>query len=494
MSTSIGSIIQKNVDTSPQSPNSLSGFAHDINKRYEILKQAKNDPNSKPRKWLAKRQIQRARESLGEDAVGRHPQTGEPVYKTCASARDGTEWDPAGSVKKADGYVRTIYDLIDLNYNFMPSAMGKGGVGVNKADDPLLTDTHGVHNEVYGSDVFALLNSEQNMFGLLETRPWTKSGERIITEFAAGGTSVDGSGGVGENAQLPDTQKPVFDLYETEPNTIVHTFDVSQVEQLLAATDDDSIADDPFALLRSWFGDGISDQQQGGGEHPKQINQMLCNPADTDAADTLSMTGVDRVISNSEESSLLTDPSNNDVYGFDRSAGEFEANVIHNDGNQQIFHVDILDDMIREVKENSDKNPQMNPGDFVFVTGHDTYQRIEDEYAGKERVDTTRVSTGVNGISTEPGEDVGPAVQSYKDIPIVEVNDIAKDDLSRVYLIDTSTLWIKMLLPTQFYSTGTEVGDGPFPLGRLGNEGAFVTIGELTCKNPVTHAKARDLA
>jgi hypothetical protein len=482
-----GTIIKQNIDTSPGTMSDLAGFNHDINQRYEVLKQTKNQPNSKPRKWLAKRQVKRAKNTLGEDAVDRDPRTGDVVYKTVAAARDGMNWDPAGTVHKADGYVRTIYDLLDLNYNFMPMAMGKSS-GVEKADDPLLSTTTGVHNDVYGSDVFALLNSEQNLFGLLETRPWVKSGERVITDFAAGVAS----GGASENAELPDTNKPVFDTYETEPRTIVHSFDVSQVEQLLAATDDDAISDDPFALLRQWFGEGLPDQQTGGGEHPKHINEMLAQDADGGYGG-VGMQSIDRAISNQAESSILTNTSDNSIYGFDRSAGEFEANVIENGGNTQVFHIDLMDDAIRQVKENSDKNPQKNPNDFVFITGHDTYQRIEDEFAGKERIDTARITGSVNGVQTEPGNDVGVAVQTYKDIPIVETVDTPKDGISRIYLVDTSTLWVKMLLPTQFYSTGTEVGDGPFPLGRLGNEGAFVTIGELTLKNPKTQAKIRDL-
>lgn len=491
MST-LSSALSKAVDTSPADPTELNRFSHDINERYAVLAKAKRGAGPNPvRKWLRKRQIQRAKANT---QVGRDPRTGEIVYKTVAAARDANgEWARPGTVVKADGYLRTIYDLIDLNYNYFPQAMGKGQAFA-KADDPLLTTTTGVHNDVYGSDVFALLNSEQNLFGVLETRPWTKSGERIITEFAEGGTSVSGGGAVAENASLPDTTKPTFDTFETDPRTVVHTFDVSQVEQLLAATDDDAISDDPFALLRQWFGEGLPDQQTGGGEHPKQINFQLAQDASGGHGGNEFET-IDRAIASGDEEdndSGLAD-GDLDIYGFDRSANEFEANVLENGGTNRVFHLDLLDDAIREVKENSDKNPQQNPQDFFFLTGHTTYQRIEDEMGGKERIETVRVSQSVNGIQTEPGNDVGVAVSTYKGIPIIEAVDVVSDGIDRIYLIDKSTLWIKMLLPTQFYSTGTEVGDGPFPLGRLGNEGAFVTIGELTLKNPKTHAKIRDL-
>jgi hypothetical protein len=112
---------------------------------------------------------------------------------------------------------------------------------------------------------------------------------------------------------------------------------------------------------------------------------------------------------------------------------------------------------------------------------------------GKERLEPERVSVGLNGVETVPGDDVGITVQSYKQIPIFESEDVPKDGIGRVYLIDSSTLYIKTLLPTQFYSTGTEVDGNPFGIDRLGNEGMFVTIGQLTMVNPAAHAKARDL-
>ena len=439
----------------------------------QLETQKKLFKNGAVQKYLAARQRARGGEGLQKG-----------YYKTSAPSTEGHR---PGQVQKADGYIRTIYDMMDLHYHFLPTAMGKRSMA--KADDPILTTTTGVHNDIYGQDVTTLLNSEQNIYGLLEVRPWTKSGERYIDAFA----SATASGWSSENASLADTTKPDFGTFETDPRTIQHTFDVSQVEQLLAATDDDSIADDPFDLLRQWFGEGLPGQQSGGGEHPKHINETLGQKA-ADHSDTNAMETIDRAIaSGAEESddSALSD-GDLDIYGFDRSANEFEANVI-DDPQGQVFHLDLMDDAMRMVKENSDKNPQKDTSDFFWLTGHDTYQRVEDEMGGKERIETVRTTTGLNGVQTNPGNDVGVAVSTYKGIPIFESNDIGKDDMSRMYLVDKTSLFIKQLLPTQFYSTGTEVSNDPFALGRLGNEGAYVTIGELVLKNPVTQAKIRDL-
>jgi len=437
--------------------------------KAQLTKQQKLMKSKPARKFLKKRQLERA-------------SVGNGYYKTQGRAPDGAN---PGQVMKADGHIRTVYDMIDYWYGFVPEYQSQQKSQLGKQDDPMLTSDDGVRNAVYGSEVFSLVNSEPNIFALLENRAWTKSGERIVTDHGHGA----GSGGVPENATLPETDHPDLDQFEQAPATIAHNFDVSQAKQLLADTDDDDL-DDPFDWLRRWYGTG-TEHQTGMGEHPKHVNEQLGSPVDSTAGDN--MESIDRAISNSEEANnILSTSSDADIYGFSRSNDEFEANVLHNGGSNRTFVLDFLDDMIREVKENSGKRP-VTDDNYFFLTNHDTYQRIEDEVGGKERLEPERVSVGLNGVETVPGDDVGITVQSYKQIPIFESEDVPKDGIGRVYLIDSSTMYIKTLLPTQFYSTGTEVDGNPFGIDRLGNEGMFVTIGQLTMVNPAAHAKARDL-
>jgi hypothetical protein len=206
---------------------------------------------------------------------------------------------------------------------------------------------------------------------------------------------------------------------------------------------------------------------------------------------------IDQAISNKEEYDQYVAGETNtgavDIYGFDRSSGEFESNVVHGNGGVLTFTTDIMDDMIRLVKSESGRNPVMDDN-YFFLTNHDTYQRIENEVGGKERLEAQRTSVGLRGVETNPGDDVGITVQSYKQIPIFESVDVPQDDLGRIYLIDSTTLYLKTLLPTQFYSTGTEVDQNPYAINRMGNQGLYSTIAELTLVNPAAHAKARDLA
>jgi hypothetical protein len=439
--------------------------------KAQLSKQQRLMKSKPARKFMKKRQLERGG-------------VGNGFYKTHGRGPDGTA---PGKVQKADGYIRTVYDMIDYYYGFVPEYTSKteGGSQLGKADDGLLTTDSGVRNAVYGSEVFSLVNSEPNLFALLENRAWTKSGERIINEHG----HAMGSGGLPENSELPETDHPEFDQFEQTPKTIAHNFDVSQAKQLLADTDDDDL-DNPFEFLRRWYGTG-TEHQTGMGEHPKHLNVQLSDDADTPAG--MDLESIDRVISDAEEANdILSSPDDADIYGFQRDNNEFESNVIHNGGSNRTFVIDHLDDAIRSIKESSGKNP-VTDDNYFFLTNHDTYQRIEDEVGGKERLEAERVQVGLNGVQTNPGGDVGITVQSYKNIPIFESVDVEKDGIGRVYLIDSSTMYIKTLLPTQFYSTGTEVDGNPFSLNRLGNEGMYVTIGELTCVNPSAQAKIRDL-
>ena len=455
---------------------SLSGDAAYQLTKAQISKQQKLMKSDAARNYLQKKQLERGG-------------VGNGYYQTQSRTSDARE---PGTVTKADGQIRTIYDMVDYWYGFVPEYYSKQAGGGMQKDDPVLAgsgsavQTPGYRNAVFGSEVFSSLNFEVAAFALIENRAWTKSGERIINEFGHTGT---GEGGVGENAEIPDTEHPDIDQFEQEAKTVAHSFDVSQVKQLLAETDDDDL-DDPFDFLRRYYGEGTQ-HQTGMGEHPKKINEQLLRRApEANEDDLLSL---DTLISSQEEVDN-TDVTSGDVevYGFDRGAGEFESSVIENEGENRVFTVDLLDDAITRVKDNSGKNP-VQDDNFFWLTNHDTFQRIEEEVGGKERLEAQRVSIGMNGVETTDGDDVGITVNSYKQIPIFESQDVPQDGIGRVYLVDSSTLFMKMLLPTQFYSSGTEVNEDPYSIDRLGNQGLYVTIGETTMVDPSSHAKIRDL-
>ena len=452
----------------------ISGDAAYQLTKAQISKQQKLMKSDAAKQYLRKKQLERGG-------------VGNGYYQTQGRTTDARE---PGTMVKADGQIRTIQDMVDYWYGFVPEYYAKNS-GMQKSDPVLAgsgsaTQTPGYRNAVFGSEVYSSLNYEVNAYALLENRAWTKSGERIISEF---GHSEEGEGGVGENAEIPDTAHPDLDQFEQEAKTVAHSFDVSQVKQLLSETEDDDL-DDPFDWLRRYYGEGTQ-HQTGMGEHPKKINEQLLRRAPL--ADDDDMLSLDALISNSDEvQNTDVEADDVNVYDFDRSAGEFESGVIENEGENRVFTVDLLDDAITTVKDRSGKNPVQDDS-FFWLTNHDTFQRIEEEVGGKERLEAQRVSVGLNGVETSDGDDVGITVNSYKQIPIFESQDVPQDGIGRVYLVDSSTMFVKTLLPTQFYSSGTEINDDPYSIDRLGNQGLYVTIGETTMVDPSSHVKIRDL-
>lgn len=444
---------------------SIQSQAHQLTKA-KIASQRKLMKSDAAREYMKKAQLERSG-------------AGNGYYQTTARSPDGK---PAGTMLKADGRIRTIQDMVDYWYGFVPDYYNASISGFGKADAPVLTTTPGYRNAIFGSEVFYTINHEANAYALLENRAWVKSGERTVVDYG----HTLGSGGEGENAEIPDTAAPDVQQYEQEAKTIAHSFDVSQVKQLLADTQDDDL-DDPFDWLRRYYGEG-TEHQTGMGEHPKHLNVQLLADADSQGADDL--LSIDTLIQDEDSAGSLNTSSNADIYGFDRSNGEFESNVI--DGGDRTFTIDLLDDAITSIKEASGKNP-IADDNYFFLTNHDTFQRIEEEVGGKERLEAQRVSIGLNGVNTQPGDDVGITVNSYKQIPIFESVDVTKDGIGRVYLVDSSTMFMKTLLPTQFYDSGTEVNDDPYAIGRLGNQGLYVTIGETTVVSPASHAKIQNV-
>lgn len=431
------------------------------------------------RKFLAKRQRKR----------GGSERTPDGMYRLQAPQYDGNK-NP-NELAKADGYIRTIHDLVDYHYGFVPQHFAKKSDSFGKADDTLTSTTApGYNNVVYGQEVYSLLNSETNIFSLIGTRPWRKSGERVILKR----DRTLGEGGHAENEALPDTNHPEIAEYEQTVESIAHNFDVSQEQQLLSDTNDDRL-NDPFDFIRRYYGTGTQNQEEG--EHPKHINAQLGSPATRDeSANALfenAFIPIDRLVSaQNEVNNTSVTASDANVFGFDRSSGEFEANVLENSGDDRPVTINLLDEAITAVRQSSGKEPVSN-NDYFFLTGHDTFELLEEEVGSKERLEPVRATTGLNGVQTNAGDDVGITVQSYKDIPIFRTNDLVSDTVSRIFLLDSTSLYMKQLLPTQFYSTGINVDDNPFALDRRANEGMFLTMGQTTITNPNACAKIRDL-
>lgn len=335
---------------------------------------------------------------------------------------------------------------------------------VMKADAPVISSTTAVYNRIYGEMAWELLNNVAKTFSVLPKKPLNNTGFRVITARS----STLGTGGVAENAALPETVKPTWALAAISLKEVVKTFDMSNRQQLLAQGDDDSVG---FDSLREYMAK----------EFAAHINTMLLADANTVAGNNIE--SIDRVCSSQSEESALLDAGDADIYGFDRSGSTaYDAYVSHNSGTDRAITEALIRTAIDSIDENSGERPN------VIITGFDTARDIDALVNTQTRYTTERVTVGVNGIQTAAGNDTGLRVAAFDGIPMIRDKDVAKDTKSRVYFLNTEYLHLGVKVPVQYFESSNF-----FEVDRLGKEGMYYMAGELVCTRLNAQGKIRDL-
>jgi len=355
----------------------------------------------------------------------------------------------------------TIQDLVSAAYGPNSSELAST---VMKADAPVISSTTGVYNRIYGKMTWELLNLVGKTIAAIPKNPMNNTGFRVIT--ALSGTL--GTGGVGENGALPDTTKPTWALGAINLKEVVHTFDMSNRQDLLDDNSDDTIG---FAELREYMSK----------EHVAHMNKMILADANTLAGNNLE--SIDRICSSQSEESALLTAGDADIYGFDRSAGTaFDAYVDHNSGTDRALTEAMVRTAIDTIDENSGERPN------VIITGFDTARDLDALVNTQTRYQTMRVTVGVNGVQTAAGNDVGLRVAEFDGIPVLRDKDVTKDTKSRIYFLNTNYLSLQTKLPTQYFESASF-----FETDKLGKEGMYYTAGELVCYRFNSQGKIRDL-
>lgn len=359
--------------------------------------------------------------------------------------------------------IKTIQDMKDAFYGDPNSEIAQA---VQKADAPVISSTTGVYNRVYGRMTWELLNNLGKTWGVLPKKPMQNTGFRVITARS----STLGTGGVAENAALPDTVKPTWALGAISLKEIVKTFDMSNRQQLLDDGADDTIG---FDELKEYMAK----------EFVAHMNKMLLGDVDTVAGNNIE--SIDRVCSSQSEESALLDAGDADIYGFDRSGSTaYDAYVSHNSGTDRAISEALMRTAIDTIDENSGELPN------VIITGYDTARDIDALVNTQTRYVTERVSisTGDEGIQTAAGNDVGLRVAAFDAIPIIRDKDVVKDTKSRVYFLNTNYIGIEVKAPTMYFES-----QNFFETNKLGKEGMYYFAGELVCRRFNAQGKIRDL-
>jgi hypothetical protein len=365
------------------------------------------------------------------------------------------------------GWVQTIEDMEKLVYG-LPA-------NLQKADAPVLTNTDGVRNILYGRELWRQVVTAANAFGALGFKPWEKSGYRAVTAPA----STD-SPGITESGALPDTIKPSFKQVPVAPTLSAATFNQSDMETLLAGKDD----------VVEW-GDLVDYM---GDEFKNRLNRAAVATADT--VPTTGINSLDRIVGSYAElaygkvdDSGVLDAGDLDIYGLDRDAGASWADAYVNgqafgSGSRDLAltHIDALFTNTRPYWKDAGVSNK------AIITGYDTLERIEQLLQAQQRfIGQTKVQMTVNGIQTVSGVEAGFDVATYKGVPIIPDNTVLQDTISRIMLLDLDNIHVGVLSPIQYLES-----NDPFANDFIGTEGLHYMMGEIVCTKFKSQAKGRD--
>lgn len=389
------------------------------------------------------------------------------------------------------GYFKTIADLERATYGFggdnlLKSEGATSGI-VGEHFSATAASNPALYNLVYGQKVWSMINREINALSILPKKPWKSSGWRILKERAVGGgadtfaANPDKLGGTAENAALSSITnvKPEYDVLSVTPKTIAHTFEISEIAQMMAGLDDG-------------IGDLIANyREEVGITHAEVMNRQILldltsnqdglqHSSLSDAERDQNLTSLYKIVSNFDELDNTGEIFTNalDIYGTTRTTSSdphLESYVDTNSGTDRNLTVNLLNTALRNLMARGGE-PK------VILTGYDTIQTLGELLQAQERfMGRTEVTPSHNGIKGVEGREVGFRVATYHDIPIIPVKDMPNSGsgVSDMLILDTDHLFLCTLKPTEYFEGG--INADVFGHGKLGHRGLYRTVAETVC-------------
>lgn len=388
------------------------------------------------------------------------------------------------------GYFKTIGDMERATYGMGSDNILKATgatTGIEGAHwDSGTSQTTELYNIVYGQKVWSMINREMNALSMLPKKPWKSSGWRMLKSRAIGGaddtfsvSDADDLGGVAENVALSaiTNVKPEYTTLSVTPKTVAHTFEISEIAQLMAGLDDG-------------IGDLIANyREEVGITHAEVMNAMVLQDLTTTAGKGLDHSGLGspdvlltslyKIIATYAETNGMSNYANkNELYGQTRASSGteyLESYVDSNSGTDRNLTVNLLNTALR--------NLMARGGDpKVILTGYDTIQTLGELLQAQERfMGRTEVVPSHSGIKGVSGREVGFRVATYHDIPIIPVKDMPNGGagLSDMLILDTDHLFLCTLKPTEYFEGG--INADVFGHGKLGHRGLYRTVAETVC-------------
>jgi len=366
---------------------------------------------------------------------------------------------------------RKIRTIEDIEREFYWNPLENLGIGQEDfaKDAPVITTTTGAMNVVYGAKLWDELCTEYNIFAALPKKPYQKGGYRLIT--AAGNST---GRGIDESAAIPATTKPTFAEINVPAKEVSVSFDMSKKQLALQGKNDVVTWDELKAYTETEF--------------KKCANVPLLSTSGTTAG--YNFESIDRVCASHSEDTSCTDAAgnafdenDNDIYLLDRdSTSTYDAYVGHNSGTDRTFTMSLVDTLLDNIRPY-----WKSRANKVIITGYDTFSRMNQEMGNQLRYDSRNITFDVNGVQVT-GKETGFMAAMYQDIPILTSNDVVKDTISRLYVLDLDRIEMGILEPVQYFES-----EDYQAIDKFAREGVYYMSGELVATGFHCHGKLRDL-
>ena len=333
-----------------------------------------------------------------------------------------------------------------------------------KADAPIVSDTTGVRNVIFGRKLYVQVVNSATTVGILSKSNWEKSGYRVITAQSSTGVI----GGTSEGGAIGDTVKPTFQEITVAPKITHIPFEVSSTQAALEGKDDTIYLADTVEYMNEEF--------------LNMINQALLQDNDTLASTKFE--SIDRVVgSYAEVTGGGMTAGDLDIYGIDRDAAESWADsyVSHGSQTDRTFDLQYVDSLITNCRPYWSNRSQANK---VWLANDDVIERWERILQAQQRYSDGTYTMGENGLQ---GADTGLILGKYKGIPMFGDSFVPQDTIGRVYLLDLDNIGLDWLVPPQHLSSDNYIANNKFTDVHVN-----YTEGELWATKFKSHGKGRD--
>jgi len=369
------------------------------------------------------------------------------------------------------------------------------------------SSTAGINNDVYGAALWNIVNMQTNLYGALPKIDATSANTSIDSprprtfRVAHNPPTVSD---VGEGGSVPTAQ--VYDVKEVaataKRDPIV--FEATVLQEIYSQISDGVPFDDLKALgedflQRSIERDALAAPVASGGTQYSAENNI---------------TSIDRVVASGDEEANAQDSSDVgytagdlDVYDIDRSADSWgDAYVDHNGaGGDRQLTASLIDDFISNLCQNGSARRE----NLVIFTGYDTASVMNDLVEDRGRYMMTdsasRESVGDNG-ETRPGISMNRQFRDWDGIPIVQVESMPGDTLSRIFALDFTNkvgpngenlgpkIGIEQYMAPYVEQSGQNQAQGFLSTGEFKNKALYLMYHELVCRDFSAQGKLRDLS